>query len=327
MRHVIYLYMNKFNSLIQLFDYFKDEETCEKYLGTKRWGKTPACPHCGVTKPYVTNRGFKCSDKNCCKKFTVRTKTIYENSKIGLRTWFGALYLITAHKKGISSLQLGRDLNVSQKTAWFMLHRIREMLRDNDTTRMKGIVEADETYVGGKNKNRHANKKIEGSQGRAAKDKTPVVGLVQRDGKVKTFVVANTDSETIQTIIKNNINVVENVTLITDAYRSYSGLDAVCNHITVKHTEGNYKTEGEKHTNTIEGFWSLFKRQYVGTNHYMAPQHLQRYMDEMSYRYNNRKVADSFRFEQAILRSETTRIRYKDLTAFGRLRAEYMRGF
>lgn len=317
--------MNKFNSLIQLFDYFKDEETCEKYLGTKRWGNTPCCPHCGGTKAYVTNRGFKCADKDCYKKFTVKTKTIYENTKIGLRTWFGALYLITAHKKGISSLQLARHLNVSQKTAWFMLHRIREMLRETETSLMKGVVEADETYVGGKNKNRHANKKVEGSQGRAAKDKTPVVGLVQRDGKVKTFVVKNTDAETIQTIVRSNI-AAENVTLITDAYRSYSGLNSVCEHITIKHTEGNYKTVGDKHTNTIEGFWSLFKRQYVGTNHYMAPQHLQRYMDEMTYRYNNRKISDCLRFEQAILRSETQRIKYVDLTAFNRLKEEYIKG-
>lgn len=320
MGQLLYLYMNKFNSLIQLFDYFKDEETCETYLGTKRWGNTPCCPQCGSTKAYVTNRGFKCADKDCYKKFTVKTKTIYENTKIGLRTWFGALYLITAHKKGISSLQLARHLNVSQKTAWFMLHRIREMLRDIDPTLMNGVVEADETYVGGKNKNRHANKKVEGSQGRAAKDKTPVVGMVERNCKVKTFVVKNTDAETIQNIVRSNI--AENVTLITDAYRSYSGLNAVCDHITIKHTEGNYKTVGDKHTNTIEGFWSLFKRQYVGANHYMAPQHLQRYMDEMSYRYNNRKVSDCVRFEQAILRSETQRIKYVDLTAYGRRKEE-----
>jgi len=316
MGQLVYLYMNKFDSLIQLLDYFKDEETCEIYLGTKRWGDTPCCPHCGSTKTYVTNRGFKCADKDCYKKFTVRTKTIYENTKISLRLWFGALYLITAHKKGISSLQLARDLNVSQKTAWFMLHRIREMLKDIDPSLMQGVVEADETYVGGKNKNRHAHKKIENSQGRSAKDKTAVVGLVQRDGRVKTFVVENTESATIQNIVRSSI--AENVTLITDAYRSYSGLNAVCNHITVKHTEGNYKTEGDKHTNTIEGFWSLFKRGYVGIYHSMSPQHLQRYMDETSYRYNTRKMGDSFRFEQAILKSETPRIKYRILTSYGR---------
>lgn len=320
MGQLLYLYMNKFDSLIQLLDYFKDEETCEKYLGAKRWGNTPCCPHCGSTKTYVTNRGFKCADKDCYKKFTVRTKTIYENSKVSLRTWFAAVYLVSAHKKGISSTQLARDLNVAQKTAWYMLHRIREVLKDTNPSLMQGTVEADETYVGGKNKNRHAHKKVENSQGRAAKDKTPVVGLVQRDGRVKTFVVENTESATLQNIVKSNI--AENVTLITDAYRSYSGLNAICNHITVKHTEGNYKTEGEKHTNTIEGFWSLFKRSYVGTYHFMSPQHLQRYMDEMSFRYNNRKISDCFRFEQAILMTDSPRIKYRELTAYGRREKE-----
>lgn len=317
MGQIIYLYMNKFKSLIDLFDYFKDEQTCEIYLGTKRWGNTITCPHCGSAKPaYVTNRGYKCSDKDCYKKFTVRTKTIYENSKIGLRIWFGALYLITAHKKGISSLQLARDLNVSQKTAWFMLHRIREMLTDREPSLMQGTVEVDETYVGGKNKNRHAHKKIEDSQGRSAKGKTAVVGMVERNGKVKTVVVDNTDSKTLHSIVKSNINF--NVTLITDAYRSYNGLGTNYNHITVKHTKNNYKTEGDNHTNNIEGFWSLFKRGLIGTYHYMSPQHLQRYMDETSYRYNTRQLGDSYRFEEAILKSDTPRIKYRLLTSYGR---------
>lgn len=321
MGQIVYLYMNKFKSLIDLFDYFKDEQTCEIYLGTKRWGNTVTCPHCGSAKPaYVTNRGYKCSDKDCYKKFTVRTKTIYENSKIGLRIWFGALYLITAHKKGISSLQLARDLNVSQKTAWFMLHRIREMLTDREPSLMQGTVEVDETYVGGKNKNRHAHKKIECTQGRSAKDKTPVVGMVERNGKVKTFVVENTDANTLHSIVKSNINL--NVTLITDAYRSYNGLGTNYNHITVKHTKNNYKTEGDKHTNNIEGFWSLFKRGLIGTYHYMSPQHLQRYMDETSYRYNTRKLEDSYRFEEAILKSDTPRIKYRLLTSYSRKEKE-----
>lgn len=314
MGQIVYLYMNKFSSLIQLFDYFKDDETCEKYLAVKRWGNTITCPHCGSAKPaYVTIRGYKCSDKDCYKKFTVKTKTIYENTKIGLRLWFGALYLVTAHKKGISSLQLSRDLDVSQKTAWFMLHRIREMLNDQDPSLMQGTVEVDETYVGGKNKNRHAHKKIDSTQGRSAKDKTPVVGMIERNGKVKTFVVQDTNADTLHNIVKSNIDA--NVTLITDAYRSYNGLGTVCNHITVKHTENNYKTEGDKHTNNIEGFWSLFKRGLVGTYHYMSPKHLQRYMDETSYRYNTRKVADSNRFEMAILKCDTPRITYRSLTA------------
>lgn len=157
----------QFKSLLQVLDFFKPEETCISYLGQSRWNDTPTCPHCGNVGAYVTNRGFKCKAKECNKKFTVTTGTIFENTKISLRTWFAAMYLCTAHKKGISSLQLSRDLNITQKTAWFLLHRIREMLNNHKQEVFEGGIEVDETFVGGKNKNRHANKKIEGSQAEA----------------------------------------------------------------------------------------------------------------------------------------------------------------
>uniref|UniRef100_UPI0025D25A6F IS1595 family transposase n=1 Tax=Mucilaginibacter sp. TaxID=1882438 RepID=UPI0025D25A6F len=170
----------QFKSLIQVLDFFKDETTCVKYLAASRWDNEPACPHCGNVGAYITNRGYKCKAKECHKKFTVTTGTIFENTKISLRLWFAAMYLCTAHKKGISSLQLSRDLNITQKTAWFLLHRIREMLANNEATQLEGGIEVDETFVGGKNKNRHANKKIDGSQGRSAADKTPVIGIAQK---------------------------------------------------------------------------------------------------------------------------------------------------
>lgn len=161
---------SQFNSLLQVLDFFKDEETCKKYLANQRWSLGVTCPHCGSEKVYTTNRGFKCGNKECHKKFTVISGTIFENTKIGLRTWFAAMYLCTAHKKGISSLQLSRDLNITQKTAWFLLHRIREMLSENAPELLEGTVEVDETYVGGKNKNRHNNKKKKDGE----KDKTAV---------------------------------------------------------------------------------------------------------------------------------------------------------
>src|ERR1700712_188106 len=182
-----------FKSLIQVLDFFKDEKTCVQYLAESRWGDTPSCPHCGNVGAYVTNRGFKCKAKECHKKFTVTTGTILENTKISLRYWFATIYLATAHKKGISSLQLSRDLNITQKTAWFLLHRVREMFKASAPEMLEGTVEIDETFVGGKNKNRHASKKAPNSQGRAHVDKTAVVGLLQRDGSVKTFVVDNTN--------------------------------------------------------------------------------------------------------------------------------------
>jgi transposase-like protein len=306
--------MQQFNNLIQLLDYFKDETTCQQYLAKQRWGDTVTCPHCKHTKVYVTNRGYKCASNTCYKKFSVTTGTIYENTKISLRTWFAAMYLLTAHKKGISSHQLGRDLNITQRTAWFILHRVREMLKEKAPQALKGVVEADETYVGGKNDNRHFYKKVSGTQGRGGnKDKTAVVGLVERDGKVITFVTNDTDQVTLQTIVTSNVDF--GATLITDAHHSYNGLGATYDHRVVKHGIGakKYITKGENHTNTIEGYWTLLKRMYMGTYHYMSPKHLQRYCDELAYRYNSRDIKDCFRFEVAIGMAENARLTYKDL--------------
>jgi transposase-like protein len=306
--------MQNFNSLIQLLDHFKDETTCKGYLAQQRWGSTVTCPHCKHTKVYVTNRGYKCASPDCYKKFSVTSGTIYENTKIPLRTWFAAMYLLTAHKKGISSHQLGRDLNITQRTAWFVLHRIREMLQVKAPQALKGIVEVDETFIGGKNKNRHKDKKVVGGHGRGSyKDKTPVVGLIERDGKVITFVAPNTDQVTLHTIVTSNVE--SNTKLITDAHHSYNGLGEFYEHVVVKHGIGEkkYITEGEHHTNTIEGYWTIFKRTYIGTYHYMSGKHLQRYCDELSYRYNSRKSKDCFRFEEAVGKADNARITYKQL--------------
>ena len=300
-----------FKSLIQVLDFFKNEETCIQYLAEQRWGGTPSCPHCGNVGAYVTNRGFKCKAKECQKKFTVTTGTILENTKISLRLWFATIYLATAHKKGISSHQLSRDLNITQKTAWFLLHRVREMFKISAPEMLEGTVEIDETFVGGKNKNRHASKKAPKSQGRSHTDKTAVVGLLQRDGNVKTFVVENTNQETLHTIMLANVK--PEAKIVTDSFRAYNGLSANYDHVTVKHTDGNYVTEGDDHTNCIEGFWSLLKRGIIGIYHNVSPKHLHRYCHEFGYRYNSRKVADVTRFENAFQSVNNKRLTYAKL--------------
>lgn len=299
-----------FKGLPELLKYFSDEKLCIQLLEQRRWNGKPTCPHCGYDeKIYRTNRGFKCANKECGKKFSVTVGTIFENSKIKLSNWFGALYLVTAHKKGISSLQLARDLGVTQKTAWFMLHRIREMLRTKSPMTMEGTIEVDETFVGGKNKNRHEHKKVKESQGRSLKDKTAVFGMLERGGDVKPMVVPDTKAKTLKPIIAEMVK--QGSIVVTDELSSYKGLSKNYVHEIIRHKAKEYVRENN-HVNSLEGFWSLLKRGIYGIYHHASRKHLNRYCDEFAYRYNTRQVNDQHRFDNSLRHSEG-RLTYEGL--------------
>jgi transposase-like protein len=304
----------QFKNLLQVLDYFKNEDTCITYLANSRWGETPTCPHCGNVGAYVTNRGFKCKAKECHKKFTVITGTIFENTKISLRLWFAAMYLCTAHKKGVSSLQLGRDLNITQKTAWFILHRIREMLNSNQSEHLSGTVEIDETYVGGSLKNK-SNKKRKAIQdaGQQWAKKISVIAMVGREsGTVKTQVVKANSVKFADVLPLIQANVAEDALIITDSSTMYGSLKHSYSHEVVNHVNKEY-VRGAMHTNTIEGFFSQLKRGIYGIYHQVSPKHLHRYCEEFSYRYNTRKGTDIARFEDAVKNVNNVRLTYADL--------------
>ncbi|MDN5114882.1 IS1595 family transposase [Aliarcobacter butzleri] len=293
-----------FNSILDLINAFPNEETCIKHLEELRWNGYVVSPFDRTSTVYeCSNNRYRC--KNTSKYFNVKTGTLFDNTKVKLQKWFIAIWLVTSHKKGVSSLQLAKDINLTQKTAWFMLQKIRACFgigNDLDNT-----VEVDETYVGSKNKNRHQGKKVLSSQGRNAKDKTPIVGIVGRQAKLNEYVVENVKSETLTTEIIRSVK--HTASLYTDEWLGYKGVSKIY----VKHNQGEY-VNGRVHTNTIEGFWSLLKRGIVGIYHFTSKKHLQRYVDEFVFRYNTRtrKKSESERFNLLLTNTEI-RTTYKGL--------------
>ncbi|TCD11634.1 IS1595 family transposase [Pedobacter frigidisoli] len=301
-----------YTNLFELVEFLKDEATAVKHLEELRWKGNRACPHCGNVKTYALKSGkYKCADKDCDEQFTVKVGTIFEGSKVPLKKWFIAIYLLTSHKKGVSSHQLARDLKVTQKTAWFMLHRLRFAF-SNGSFQLLGddkIVELDETFVGGKNKNRHLNKKVKNSQGRSFKDKTPVLGMLERNGLLTAKVVENTSAKVMQPIIIENVK--SKSIIMTDEWGGYNKLERIFSHSFVNHGAGQYVI-GNVHTNSIEGFWSQLKRSIFGIYHSASRVHLQKYVDESVFRYNTRKVGEGERMEM-MLSLANCRLKYHTL--------------
>lgn len=303
--------MTNFKTLAQFFEYFKDEATCVKYLEDQRWGGNPTCPFCTAGNPYITNRGYKCRNKECYKKFTAKVGTIYENSKIPLRTFFAAVYLCTANKKGISSLSISRQLGVTQKSAWFILHRVREMLKEKAPVMLVDEVQFDETYFGGHAKNKHASKRKDGTAGRNLDTKTPIIGVIQTGGKVAAHVSQFVSKKAVIKIIDKHVK--DGATMVTDGFAMYAFLatDKRFKHVIVDHKNGQY-VNGGFHTNGIENFWSHLKRGLYGIYHHVSEMHLQSYCNEFAARYNSRHLKDHERFEQTIGNSEG-RLKYNEL--------------
>ena len=304
--------MKTFKNILDFQKEFSDEAKCREYLEQQRWNGTPACPFCGSLNVHRFPNGkiFKCREKQCRSKFSVTVGTIYENTKIPLAKWFLATYILSVHSKGISSLQLASWLGVTQKTAWHLNHRIRVMLTDNAPELLEGIVEVDETYVGGSLKNIHAKKK-EALKG--LDNKTMVFGAIQRGGKVRTKVIPQTTIENVSAAIEGFVAL--DSTMVTDEHHAYNRVGQKYNHKKVNHRVKEYvrKEDILVHTNNIEGYWNILKKQIDGIHHSVSPKHLQRYCNESAFRFNNRELLQDERFATALTNCKGS-LKYKTLT-------------
>ena len=301
-------------SLKALLRKFPTNAAAEAWFIETRWPDgNIGCPHCGSVRVQTgaahKTMPFRCRERECRKRFSVRVGTVMESSNLGYQDWAIAIYLITTSLKGVSSMKLHRDLEITQKSAWHLAHRIREGLTENGIERMIGPVEADETFVGGRAKNMHANKRAK-LTGRGGADKTAVAGVKDRaTGRVRAAVVDRVDGPTLKGFVRSHS--ADGATVYTDEATAYDGLP---NRQTVKHSVGEYVNE-QASTNGMESFWSMFKRGFVGVFHRMSPEHLPRYIGECEGCHNHRGENTIDQMRAVVRGSEGKRLRYADLIA------------
>jgi transposase-like protein len=305
-------------TLMDAVMYFADPGRCHEYMKSIKWPDGQiSCPQCGGSAigEIKSRRMFQCKAKGCRKQFSVKVGTIFEDSPLPLQKWFVAVWSITNAKNGISSCELARAIGVTQKSAWFMLHRIRLAMKTGTFTRIRGEIEADETFIGGLSKNMHKNRRERTITGTGGSGKTAVLGILQRtsdteSSRVTAEVVPNTRGETLQPKIREAVE--PGSTLYTDAWASYRGLSDKYAHEIIDHAIEYVRDK--IHTNGIENFWSLLKRTLRGTYVHVDPGHLDRYLDEQALRFNERKVNDRVRFVTVMGRVPGRRLTYIQLT-------------
>lgn len=299
-------------SLVELMAYFDDEEKCKSYLRALIWkSESPSqCPRCGNTKTYQYKDGKTHKCAGCRKQFNLFTGTLMENTKLPLKKWIIAIYLACTEKRGTSSYQLAQYMGITQKSSYFLLQRIRKLFEALQPTALENIVTADETYIGGKEKNKHWDKKTPGQQGRGG-IKTKVAGVMQIGGMVKSTLVETVGQDVL---IPNITKIVQlGSTILTDEWHGYTGLDKTYDHQLCNHQQKQYVSDTGATTNPLENYWSHLKRTVNGTYYHISKKHTQRYLFEFDYKFNYRSMADGDRFNLTLAQLPNTRLKYKEL--------------